>query len=101
MLAVENMASDADVKAVLDVIGLDAAVDRKAQTVQFVTDAEHVLGIITRLNEAGWKASVKSTKTDTGIKKDENSRTRVLERLSCLPLARKPWNLRVHSPSGP
>lgn len=31
----------------LDVIGLDAAVDRKAQTVQFVTDAEHVLGIIT------------------------------------------------------
>ena len=71
VLAVENMASDADVKAVLDVIGLDAAVDRKAQTVQFVTDAEHVLGIITRLNEAGWKASVKSTKTDTGIKKDE------------------------------
>ena len=71
VLAVENMASDADVKAVLDVIGLDAAVDRKAQTVQFVTDAEHVLGIITRLNEAGWKASVKSTKTDTGIIKDE------------------------------
>lgn len=71
VLAVANMASDADVKAVLDVIGLDAAVDRKAQTVQFVTDAEHVLGIITRLNEAGWKASVKSTKTDTGIKKDE------------------------------
>lgn len=71
VLAVENMASDADVKAVLDVIGLDAAVDRKAQTVQFVTDAEHVLGIITRLNEAGWKASVKSTKTNTGIKKDE------------------------------
>lgn len=71
VLAVENMASDADVKAVLDVIGLDAAVDRKAQTVQFVTDAEHVLGIIIRLNEAGWKASVKSTKTDTGIIKDE------------------------------
>lgn len=71
VLAVENMASDADVKAVLDVIGLDAAVDRKAQTVQFVTDAEHVLGIITRLNEAGWKASVKSTKTDMGIIKDE------------------------------
>lgn len=71
VLAVENMASDADVKAVLDVIGLDAAVDRKAQTVQFVTNAEHVLGIITRLNEAGWKASVKSTKTDTGIIKDE------------------------------
>ena len=71
VLAVENMASDADVKAVLDVIGLDAAVDRKAQTVQFVTDAEHVLGIITRLNEAGWKAFVKTTKTDTGIKKDE------------------------------
>lgn len=57
-LAIDAMHTPEDVDAVLEVIGLDAAVDRQARTVRVRIHQEAVFGLLEKLEAAGWKADV-------------------------------------------
>ena len=59
-LNVENMLTDADAQAVLAIIGLDAAVDRRLRAVRFSVVSDRVAGIVEKLEAEGWKTSVTS-----------------------------------------
>ena len=57
-MRVENMKSDADVDAVLGLIGLDAAVDKTGRTLRFQIEGERAFALLEKLSAAGWEASI-------------------------------------------
>lgn len=60
-LEIENMKSEADVKRILDIIGLDCGLDKTARRVTFHTDAAHGFAILEKLQLAGFSAAVVSS----------------------------------------
>lgn len=60
-LSIAEMQSQDDVKTVLELIGLDCAVDSVRRTVTFQTSAEHCFSILEKLHKAGFNAAVAAT----------------------------------------
>lgn len=57
-IRIERMQTDADVTQVLELVGLDCAIDKINRVVKFHTDAEHCFAILEKLQKAGFDAVV-------------------------------------------
>lgn len=72
-IRIERMQTDADVTQVLELVGLDCAVDKINRVVKFHTDAEHCFAILEKLQKAGFDAVVvASGKTDAAQTEGES-----------------------------
>ena len=72
-IRIERMQTDADVTQVLELVGLDCAVDKINRVVKFHTDAEHCFAILEKLQKAGFDAVVVAAgKTDAAQTKGES-----------------------------
>lgn len=63
-LSVPGMKTEADVKAVLEIVSLDCAVDKTDKTVTFRANADHCFAIVEKLHKAGYEASVTASKKE-------------------------------------
>ena len=59
---IDNMKTDADVEAVLKVLGLDASVDKRLKSLTVVTQSQQSLALLKRLIAAGWHAKIRQVK---------------------------------------
>ena len=57
-IRISAMQTEADIKQILDLIGLDCAVDKINRIVKFHSDAEHCFAILEKLQQAGYDAVV-------------------------------------------
>ena len=57
-IRISAMQTEADIKQILDLIGLDCAVDKINKIVKFHSDAEHCFAILEKLQQAGYDAVV-------------------------------------------
>ena len=57
-ITIDNMKTPADVDAVLEIVGIDAKVDRNAHTIGVRIYPDAVFGLLEKLETAGWKANV-------------------------------------------
>ena len=58
-IRISAMQTEADIKQILDLIGLDCAVDKINKIVKFHSDAEHCFAILEKLQQAGDKFQTK------------------------------------------
>ena len=59
VFVISNMKTDDDVEKVLQVLGLDAEVDKRTKSVSVVTGAAQSLALLKRLTQAGWQAGIR------------------------------------------
>ncbi len=57
-IRISAMQTESDIKQILDLIGLDCAVDKINRIVKFHSDAEHCFAILEKLQQAGYDAVV-------------------------------------------